>query len=201
MLNTLSSDYQESIKVWKLNPVYQASSETNNREIISYVTPGHDTIAISDEAKSFMRMDEIDQELDAIFGAPDKLSTAKQRELNKIMAEIDKIYVKDNADAVDAVYNQIDAIYAQGEITESEKNKLALLDEELNDLFIQNSNANISQEDEGKLAVLNAKLDALYGTQEPSVLQLTKAESLQSEKETLFAALFVEKGLKQTYNA
>ncbi|MCH9812386.1 MAG: hypothetical protein K0U47_00385 [Epsilonproteobacteria bacterium] len=201
MLNTLSTNYQDSMKVWKLNPVYDAGTSSNEREIISYVTPHQDTISVSDEAQSFLRMDNIDQELDAIFGTPQKLSSVQQRELNQIMSEIDKIYMKEHMGTIENIYSQIDAIYAQGELTTVSEKKLADLDKKLNELFMHNSNAEISKEDEEKLTHLNAKIDALYGTKEPSTSELNRAQTLLTEKETLFASLFVERGLAQSYMA
>ena len=199
MLNTLSIQHQSPIKIW--NQATSSSQNAQESKTITYITPQNDKISISNEAKSFIRLDEIDQELNNIFGAPKELSTTQKRELNAIMKEIDKIYMKNSKNEVDSIYKQIDAIYKDGIITKNETQNLASFEKKLSQLFTKNENINLTMHDELQLENLNAKIDALYETKEPTKNDLLQAQALFSEKETLFAFVLEQKGMVQTYKA
>ncbi len=201
MLTTLftSIQNQSPIKIWNSNFANPQNAQENNT--ITYVTPQNDKVSISNEAKSFARLDEINQELNSIFGAPKKLSITQKIELNAIMKEMDKIYMKNSKNEIDGIYKKIDAIYKDGVITKNEAQNLATFEKQLSRLFIKNENINLTMNDELKLEDLNTKIDTLYENKEPTKNDLLRAQALFSEKETLFAFVLEQKGMAQTYTA
>ena len=138
--------------------------------------------AVPNEAESFMRMDEIDDTLNSIFTPPKELSAKAQQELNYILCEIDKIYMKNSKDEVGSIYNQM-------ALATGDSEELALLEEELSQLFIKNENVNIAMDDEVLLEKLNKQADALYETQESNETELSYADALFCEKNALFTAV------------
>ncbi len=140
------------------------------------------------QTTKFMRIDEIDQELNTIFQIPQTLSRTKQRELYHIMSKMDKIHIKNFADEVEDIYNQIDSIYTNDEITPTQKQTLSTLEKQLNRLFKYDLNNPITIEDEEKLDQLNREIDALYEVKEPTIQELTRAGVLFCEKKMLSAS-------------
>ena len=148
---------------------------------------------------NFNRIEKIDQELDTIFESPELLSVEKNRELNLIKEQIDKIYMKNSLNQVEDIYRQINKIYKSDAITKNQERILARLEQKLNQLFLNKSKADIAPEDEKNLEILNAQIDALYEMKEPSLNEIKKAEILLDEKETRYASLFIQNGQYQLY--
>lgn len=148
---------------------------------------------------SFIHIEKIDQELNSIVGAPEILSIEKQRELNIIKEQIDKIYMKNSYKQVEHIYGLMNDIYKSDTITYKQEKTLARLEKKLNELFINKSRADIAPEDEQILEVLNTKINALYEIKELSIEEIQKAEILLDERETRYASIFMQKGQPQTY--
>lgn len=194
MLNTVSTTYQATAT----QPLYKAISQTSSQKINGTAHDELSAISISDQAQALLRIDEIDTELSAIFGTPKSLNAHEQRELNNLMMEMDKIYMKDQADEVTRLYTQMDALYEDGSLSIEEEQMLTTLEHDLATLM-HTSTYELSDEDEASLASINAKIDRLYGTTEPSTLELAKAESLMREKEERFTSLFEFEQLNRFY--
>ena len=148
---------------------------------------------------NFMRIEKIDQELGTIFESPEILSIEKQRVLNVIKEQIDKIYMRNSYNQVEDIYIQINKIYKSDVLTKSQEQTLETLEKKLNQLFINKSKADIAPDDEHMLETLNAKIDALYEMKEPTLEEIEKAENLLDEKEARYASIFIQKGQAQTY--
>jgi len=165
----------------------------NQNQTFTYVSPT-DFISLYDENTSFMKIDEIDRELNAIFQTPDKLSKIKQIECNNYLREIDKIYIKNSSNLIDEIYSEIDFLYTRDKTDEL---TISLLQKQLDDLFFDNSISKITAEDEKNLSLLNSKIDALYNEKELTIDELYNAKMLFNEKEKLFAGVFVQRSLQE----
>ncbi len=162
-------------------------------QTFTYVSPTEFT-NLYDEDTSFLKIDEIDKELNSIFQIPSALSKIKQIECNGYLREIDKIYIKNSSDLIDEIYNEIDYLYTSDEADDF---TLSLLQNKLDDLFFNNSVNKISAEDEKNLSLLNANIDALYSEKIPTTDELYSAKMLFNEKEKLFAGVFVQRSLQE----
>lgn len=132
---------------------------------------------------NFMRMDEINDTLNSIFISPKELSFLMQKELNCILCEIDKIYMKNSQKEIENIYNQMN------KLKEDERGELILLEEKLSLLFIKNENVNITKNDEILLEKLNKQVDALCEKRELSEIELSYADALFDEKTALLNAV------------
>lgn len=123
-------------------------------------------------------------ELDSIYGVDEEgigddfmadlfqelgLSEADQEKANNINGEIDKILGVDETvfsdqdlDAADELFEQMDRIFADDNVTKDEEKQLAKLDEQLDNIY-QKYEKPLTKDDEEKLDELFGQLDQLYG--------------------------------------
>ncbi len=148
--------------------------------------------------ETFKRISEIDHKLNTIFLDFHSLPIEKDVEYNRLLREIDKIYLKrDMHDKIDKIYDKLDLIYQS---KNPDRREIATLKSKIDKLFFENSSTDLSIEDENRLQLLNMKIDKLlHKDTELCSDKLNIAKILLNEREELFALIFIQSSLELNY--
>lgn len=145
------------------------------------------------------RVDTLNQELDQIFGVPkDRLTGNEKTREAELVGAIDKILQKTEPQPFtqaqerqfDRIQEQIDQIFADGQVTAEEEQKLQSFDARLEELFQTQTPAELSQQEQQQLDGFYRQLDELYGLKQPSQEQLIRAEEIFTELDSIYETSF-----------
>ena len=184
-----------SLQGYSFTPISSQPDAQPLETIDDFFSPSaQDAVYLSFDAKTQQKIEDIETQLDEIFGAPKPLTKEELQQEEAIFKQIDSILdqseeltlSKQDQEKADKIFAQLDKLYANGSLSEEQEKQVATLEKELDEVFSAYQPKELTEEENKKLAALFSQLDKLHGFKSPSEEQLNKADTLFAELDKLF---------------